>query len=242
MTARWVAFLTWAAVAAGSVYWLLKLVASPSPVPAHAQVVATAARAAADLQRVLGAGASAAAPTTEPAASPVPTDPRFNLVGVVAPRPGSSPREGIALIAADDQPAKAFRVGAVVDGTLVLLSVSSRGASLGPRGGPPSVVMELPEVPGPATGGAPGGADGAPPEPGAPVAPGVPVARAPVRVPPALAPPRPIVAPPPVLPQVPMPNSPGPAERDARGVPPAAPVVPSAGGMPPSGAAQPRTP
>lgn len=171
-------------------------------------------------------------PSTEPAASPVPTDPRFTLVGVVAPRPGSSPREGIALIVADDQPAKAFRVGAVVDGTLMLLSVSSRGASLGPRGGPPSVVLELPEVPGPATGGAPGMAEGAAPEPGAPVAPGVSVARAPARVPPALAPPRPIVAPPPVLPQLPIPNSPGPAE----------PGVPAAGGMPPGGVARPRTP
>lgn len=219
MTARWVAFLTWAAVAAGLVYWLLKLLVSPSPLPAHAQVVATAARPAADLQRVLGAGAPAPAQTTDPAASPAPADPRFTLVGVVAPRPGSSPREGIALIASDDQPAKAFRVGAVVDGTLVLLSVSSRGASLGSRGGPPTVVLELPEVPGPATGGAPGMAEGAPQEPGVSVAPGVPVARVPVSGPSALAPPRPIVPPPPVVPGVP------------------------AGGGPPSGsAARPRTP
>jgi general secretion pathway protein C len=197
MTARWVAFLTWAAVAAAAAYWILRLAASPTPLPAHAHVAAAGARPSADLQRVLGAGAPpSAAPADPVAAAPAP-DPRFTLVGVVAPRPGTSAREGLALIAADDQPAKAFRVGSVVDGTLVLQAVTPRGASLGPRGGPPSVVLELPEMPAPATGQPPGGD-------AAPAAPPAPVARAPVPgLPPGLQPGRPNLPVPPVVPPMP---------------------------------------
>jgi general secretion pathway protein C len=152
MTARWVAFLTWAAVASGALYWALRLAVSAEGVPAHAQVVSVSARAAGDLQRLLGAGAPAAQAAQDTAPAPAPTDPRFTLIGVVAPRPGTPAREGVALIAVDDQPAKAYRVGAVVEGSLVLLSVTARGASLGPRRGPASVVLELPEVPAASTG------------------------------------------------------------------------------------------
>ncbi|MFM7531096.1 MAG: type II secretion system protein N [Rubrivivax sp.] len=169
MTARWVAFLTWAAVAAGAVYWALKLAASPSALPAHAQVAAAGARLSGDLSRVLGAGAPVAPAPVEPVAATPAPDSRFSLLGVVAPRPGTSAREGLALIAVDDQPAKAYRVGSTVEGALMLLTVSARGASLGPRGGPPSVVLELPELPAPASGPAPG-SEGVPPA--APLPPG----------------------------------------------------------------------
>jgi len=202
MTARWVAFLTWAAVAAGSVYWVLKLAVSPSPLPAHAQVAAAGARLSADLQRVLGAGAPPAPAPTEEAAPP-PADPRFSLLGVVAPRPGTSAREGLALIAVDDQPAKAFRVGSSVEGPLVLLAVSARGASLGPRGGQPSVVLELPEMPAAATGPAPG-SEGVPGVSSVPGMGASPPGRAAVPgLPPAMQPGRPSVPIPPVLPGVP---------------------------------------
>jgi general secretion pathway protein C len=214
MTARWVAFLTWAAVAAGSVYWVLKLAVSPSPLPAHAQVAAAGARLSGDLQRVLGAGAPAVAPASEAAAAP-PPDPRFALLGVVAPRPGTPAREGLALIAVDDQPARAFRVGSAIEGPLVLLTVSARGASLGPRGGPPSVVLELPEMPGPATGAAPGSE-------GAPVAPVAPVGRAPVPgLPAGLQPGRPTLPIPAVVPGVPpVPTGQGEPRPGQAGMPP----------------------
>lgn len=152
MTARWVAFLTWAAVASGALYWVLRLAVSAEGLPAHAQVVSVSVKAAGDLQRLLGAGPPVSQPAQEAAPVAPPSDPRFTLIGVVAPRPGSPMREGVALIATDDQPAKAYRVGAVVEGSLVLLSVSARGASLGPRRGPPGVVLELPEVPAASTG------------------------------------------------------------------------------------------
>lgn len=178
MTARWVAFLTWAAVASGALYWVLRLAVSAEGVPPHAQVVSVSVRAAGDLQRLLGAGPPVAQSAQEAGPAEPSPDPRFTLIGVVAPRPGTPMREGVALIAADDQPAKAYRVGAVVDGSLVLLSVSARGASLGPRRGPASVVLELPEVPAASTGvpddTAADNPDGGP-QPGAPArAPGLP--------------------------------------------------------------------
>lgn len=222
MTARWVAFLTWAAVAAAAAYWILKLAASPLPLPAHAQVAPAGARPSADLQRVLGAGAPPSAAPADPVADAPAPDPRFTLIGVVAPRPGTSAREGLALIAADEQPAKAFRVGSVVDGSLVLLAVSPRGASLGPRGGPPSVVLELPEMPAPATG-QPPGLEAAPGAPVVPVAPAAPVARAPVPgLPPGLQPGRPNLPIPPVVPPMP-PGQAGQPDADPRAGQPGAP-------------------
>jgi general secretion pathway protein C len=48
--------------------------------------------------------------------------------------------------------AKAYRVGTVVDGSIVLQSVHRFGAALGPPGGPAQVRLELPQLPPPATG------------------------------------------------------------------------------------------
>ena len=81
-----------------------------------------------------------------------PADPRFKLIGVVAPRSTAARAEGLALIALDDKPARAYRVGAVVDGDMVLQTVHSRGATLGPRGQAAQVDLALPALPPPATG------------------------------------------------------------------------------------------
>ena len=91
-------------------------------------------------------------------------DARFRLIGVVAPRAAAAAAEGLALIATDGKPAKAYRVGTAVDGEMVLLAVHARGASLGPRGQPAQVALELPALPPPATGTLPGAA-GLPPLP-----------------------------------------------------------------------------
>jgi general secretion pathway protein C len=77
---------------------------------------------------------------------------RFKLVGLVAPRAGGSSKAGIALIAVDDKPARAFHVGASVDGRLVVQTVQKRSVSLGPRDAPAEVQLELPPPPPPATG------------------------------------------------------------------------------------------
>ena len=150
MVSRIAAFVIWAAVAASIVFWALRLWAQPIAVPAHATVVATAGGFKGDVGRVLGTDAPAAVASM--AAPPVQADSRFRLIGVVAPRSSAAQAEGLALIATDGKPAKAYRVGREVDGELVLLGVHSRGASLGPRGQPAQIDLQLPMLPPPSTG------------------------------------------------------------------------------------------
>jgi general secretion pathway protein C len=158
MVLRFAAFVIWAAVAASAVFWALRFGARPTAVPAYATVVGTTASVNGDLERLFGSDAVAAAP--EAVAAPPPADPRFKLVGVVAPRaPGAA--GGLALIALDDKPPRAFRVGAAVDGDMVLQAVRARGATLGLPGQPARVDLQLPALPPPATG-VPGAVGGLP--------------------------------------------------------------------------------
>lgn len=155
MGARLAAFVIWAAVAATAVYWAAGLLARPAPVPAHASLIRSSSALAGDLGRVLGVEAAQPAQAAAAAA-----DPRFRLVGVVAAR--GERAGGVALIATDDKPARAYRVGAAVDGELVLQTVHARGAELGAPGEAAQVALELPALPPPRTG-VPGAAGAAPP-------------------------------------------------------------------------------
>jgi general secretion pathway protein C len=139
MLTRLSTFAVWAAVAACAVFWGLRLFVKPQPAPPQAAVAAVAAPVGSDLTRLLGADPVV---VTAPTAVAVP-DPRFRLLGVVSPRAARSADEGLALIAIDDRPPRAYRVGAVVEGQTVLQSVGPRGASLGPRGGVALVALEL---------------------------------------------------------------------------------------------------
>jgi general secretion pathway protein C len=190
MKVRLLAFVIWAAVAASAVFWLLRLWSSSPTAPAHTVAVATNTPARGDLTRVFGAPPVAASPT-----APLPSEPalasRFKLLGVAAPKVGGD-EVGLALIAVDGKPPRGFKVGAVIDGNLVLQSVHPRGASLGPSGAGPAVSLELPAVPG-AVGG---------PRPGGSVPPQMPTALPPgggpiVSVPTAIVPPPPVQAMPP---------------------------------------------
>ena len=140
MSARWITFIVWAAVAASAFFWGLKLLVKPPLAPAQTQVADTAAALRGDLTRLLGADAPpiAAAAAAEPA-----PDARFNLLGVVSPKSPRAVHEGVALIAVDGKIPKAFKVGAVVDGQQVLKSVHARGASLGPKDGPAQIALSL---------------------------------------------------------------------------------------------------
>ena len=136
--------MIWALVAASAVFWGLKLVATGARAPAHAAVVAPdAATAGADLTRVFGA-APVAPPPAASAALP-PADARFKLVGVAAGRSGRS-LPGLALIAVDGKPARAFAIGSAVDAAanVHVLTVAHRRVELGPRDGPPQMTLELP--------------------------------------------------------------------------------------------------
>jgi general secretion pathway protein C len=156
MLTRWSTFTVWALVAASAVYWGLRLFVQPAALPAHAQVASAEGRLRSDLSRLLGADAPAA--VDEPVAV---ADPRFQLLGVLSAPDARADREGVALIAVDERPPRAYRVGMVVDGDTVLQSVHARGASLGPRGGVALVALELPPPAPAATGNLPS-ADGAP--------------------------------------------------------------------------------
>jgi len=145
MFARLSAFVIWSLVAATGVFWLLRLSASPPPVPPYAVAVGNAVAVRGDLSRLFGAPQRA--PSLAQATPEGPS--RFKLVGVMAPRSGTAQAEvghGLALIAVDGKPAKPYAVGARLDSDLVLQSVGLRTASLGPAQGARSVLLELPAL------------------------------------------------------------------------------------------------
>jgi general secretion pathway protein C len=146
MTARALAFFVWAAVAASVMFWGLRLVVGAPRAPAHTSAVNVQAAANGDLSRLLGREPVVAAAPVQAEASN-----RFRLVGVVAPKVAST-GEGLALISVDGKPARHYRVGTAVDGGTMLLSVSARGAELGPSGGPAIATLNLPPPPTAATG------------------------------------------------------------------------------------------
>jgi general secretion pathway protein C len=130
--------------------WGYRLFVKPIPVPAHAGSASTAQSLRGDPVLLLGATPEAPADEAEEPLAVAAS--RFQLLGVVAPRAAAASREGLALIAIDGKPARAYRVGAAVDGELVLQTVRARGADLGARGGPPAVALNLAGLPPPATG------------------------------------------------------------------------------------------
>jgi general secretion pathway protein C len=148
MSARWMTLLVWAAVAAAALYWGLRLFARPIAVPQQTQLAEAAGVPRGDLTRLFGTDTP---PPTAAAPEPA-TDARFTLLGVVNPRAPQAAREGLALIAVEGRPPRAYRVGAVVDGPHVLQAVSARGATLGPRDGAPVISLNLTPPPAAATG------------------------------------------------------------------------------------------
>lgn len=139
----------WALVAASAVFWGLRLFTKASPIPPQTQVAGLSGAARGDLGRVLGVDAAPA----QAAAQPEPAaDARFNLVGVVSPRGAAPSVGGVALISVDGKAPRAYKLGALVDGQNVLQAVNARGVSLGPRGGPALVALNIPPPQAPTTG------------------------------------------------------------------------------------------
>ena len=150
MWARWSTFLVWALVAASGVFWGLKLAASPLAAPPQTVLAQAAPAAGGDWSRLFGAEPPPPAAAAAPA--PPPESSRFQLIGVLAPRPAAARSQGVARIAVDGKPARAYRVGAVIDGEHVLQAVQARAVAIGPRQGPATIALELPPLPPPATG------------------------------------------------------------------------------------------
>jgi general secretion pathway protein C len=169
MFARLSAFVIWALVAATAVFWGLKLlVRAPAP-PPYALAVGDATTVRGDLTRLLGTGpveAGATTPTAPEASS------RFQLLGVVAPKYATGlASTGVALMTVDGKMAKAYQVGAKVDGDLILQSVGLRSASIGAVTGAASVTLELPPLTSASTGNLPPAATEGPQPPRAVVTP-----------------------------------------------------------------------
>lgn len=150
MLARTAAFAAWALVAATAVFWGLRLFVAAPPAPPYAVAVGESTAQRGDLGRLLGVTPREVA---APAAAAPELAARFRLLGVMAARPPSS--GGFATIAVDGKPARTFAVGAVLDGDLVLQTVSLRSAAIGPKEGAAALTLEVPPLPSAATGSLP---------------------------------------------------------------------------------------
>lgn len=149
---------------------LLRLLATPLAVPPGTQALAPEAPAPADLTRLFGAEQQAPVQAAAPLAAQWAS--RLQLLGVVAPREAAlQSQQGLALIAVDGAPARAFRVGQPVLDGLQLLSVGARAVGLGP-GQEVQLQLQLPDLPPASTGVLPVATLGPSlPAPGAPVSP-----------------------------------------------------------------------
>ncbi|WP_291064914.1 type II secretion system protein N [Hydrogenophaga sp.] len=135
------AALLWLGAGLSAGYWLLSIWGQPAltlqPAPAPAALSVDVA----ELARVLGVAATPAPATAGVLAQAVAA--RYVLFGVVA----SGGDRGAALIAVDAQPPRPYRVGAVLEGGLVLQAVQPRVVRLGPAlNGPSTVELRLPEL------------------------------------------------------------------------------------------------
>lgn len=205
MASRWLAFLVWGCIGFSAVAWLLQMTVVARPVPTDAVVVDTAQTPRGDWTRLFGAPV-----VVEEVAVATPLQGRFKLVGVVASRHETDAAQGLAVISVDGKPARAYRVGSLVEGDTVLQAVRARAADLGPSGAAPVVKLELAPLAPPATGTLPGlgGPTLPPPLPPAPVPGSAEAAQTPEPppgVPPAMTPQPPNAVP--QLPQVQQPRN-----------------------------------
>ena len=153
MTARLFAFAVWAALAASVAFWGLRLLVTSPATPTQAVAVSDGAAANGDVSRLLGVSPKPVDNEAQVVAPEIAS--RFRLTGVMAPRSNATSAQGVALISVDGKPPRAFGVGARVDGDLLLQAVSLRTASIGVAQAAPSIVLELPALPPPATGSLP---------------------------------------------------------------------------------------
>ena len=129
--------LLWAGAAAIVVFWGLRFAGSAD---AHSPVVPAAQAVQANAQALAKALGAVALPAAGPVVAPVAS--RYALMGVVAGRESGA---GAVVIAVSGQPARAVRVGDAVEDGVILQSLSTREARLGPVSGPATTVLELPK-------------------------------------------------------------------------------------------------
>lgn len=172
MLSRSVAFLVWALVAGSCVFWGTRLLASPADTSVLVVAMDSGDPANADVSRLLGAAPQVDQVSVEAAPQ---ISSRFRLTGVVAPKQPSE--AGLALISVDGNPPRVYRVGAAIDGDLLLREVSLRTATVASSRNSSDAgtafVLELPPLTSAATGNLPQGGFNIP-QFAPPAAPGVP--------------------------------------------------------------------
>ena len=137
-------------------FWGGRLLARPAGSSALVVAMDTGTAANADVSRLLGAAPQAESAPVEAAPQ---TSSRFRLTGVVAPKHPSE--QGLAVISVDGSPPRVYRVGAAIDGDLMLREVSLRTATVASarnsNDAATSFVLELPPLSAAATGALPQG-------------------------------------------------------------------------------------
>ena len=151
---RIVTLLVWTAVGASAVSWWLSGTSLTRPAGQAVAVAPAATVPPADWSSMLGAGsADAVRPNAQSAAADAS---RFRLLGVAGPVRSDS-RNGVALLSVDGAPARAFKVGQMIDGQLTVLAITAHEVRIGPVGGATALTLQAPLMPPPATGSLPGG-------------------------------------------------------------------------------------
>jgi len=151
MVSRILALFVWAAVAASVAYWGLRWLSKPMAVPPGTSSVALNTAPQGDIVRLFKAPKSAETETA-PQEQQSALAARIQVLGVVAPRAG---QVGVALMAVDGKPPRAYRIGAAVDGEQVVQAITQQSVQIGPVGGTAAVNLSLPLLPPPATGSLP---------------------------------------------------------------------------------------
>ena len=144
MLIRCFAIAIWAAVAVSVIFWGGRFVAPAKPVATATHAQQPAHWAQADFGRLFGADAPALVPTPAPV---IAESSRLQLLGVVAQRQASQIGKGIAVIAVDGKPARAYEVGAIIDGRLRLREVQTRSATIEGADGGGVITLTLPGLP-----------------------------------------------------------------------------------------------
>jgi general secretion pathway protein C len=153
MASRIFALIIWAAVAASLAYWGLRWLARPAGVPPNATSVSLNDGTQGDLRRLLSGPAKAGGQVVDQSAASALAS-RLKLLGVVASR-HEGDGTGVALLSIDDKPPRAVKVGGVVEGDMVIQSLTQHGASIGPANGPATLTLDLPPLPDATTGSLP---------------------------------------------------------------------------------------
>ncbi len=148
MAARITAWVVWALLAVSAVAWGMKLFVQPVSVPAQAQLVGVEEQTRGDALRLFAQmpAAAGSAPAVGPSAG------RFKLVGVASASAEDPDFGGVALLSIDGKPARAFELGAVIEGEWVVQIIEPKQVRLGRAGELPSITLDLPTLPPPATG------------------------------------------------------------------------------------------